>query len=335
MRIAVDVMGGDRGPRVVVEGALEAASTGDLEVALIGDGKIVNPLTDGHHAGGVSVVDAPESIGMAEHPVKAVRTKKLSSVVRLAEMVRSGEADAAVSAGNTGAVMAASLLYLGRLPGIERPAICVVLPTEKGACVLLDVGANVDCRARHLVDFGIMGSVYCEEVLGVRDPLVGLLSIGEEPCKGNEVALQAYELMSEGPFRFAGNVEGRDIPTGAVDVVVCDGFVGNILLKFAEGLSGVVIHMLEREIHASALRRCAAMLLRPGLVSVKKKLDCGEYGGAPLLGLRGVVMIAHGNSDVKAIKNAVLAAGRAASSRLIEKIDSRTANRQKRSTIPE
>jgi glycerol-3-phosphate acyltransferase PlsX len=265
---------------------------------------------------------------MDESPSAALRRKKQSSIRIGLELLKRGDADAFVSAGNTGAVMATALVVLGPLPGVERPAIAIVIPTKTGRAVLLDAGANVDCKPRHLHQFGIMGSVYAEAVLGTRVPRVGLLSIGEEESKGNELTREAFkELEEEEGIRFIGNVEGRDVFNGQVDVVVCDGFTGNVALKIGEGVAEVFVSLLREELARDVWSRAGALLMRRGLHRFKRRLDYSEYGGAPLFGVDGVCIIGHGRSSPKAIKNAIRVAGECVTKQVIPHIRDGVAGR--------
>jgi len=311
-RIAVDAMGGDRAPEVIVGGvvdALEEIREG-WEVRLIGDEGVVRAELEkvGYDGSRVEVVHAPEKVEMAEAAAISVRRKRQSSIAVATRMHRAGEVDAIVSAGNTGAVVAAALLGLGRLKKVSRPAIATVVPNPEGGCVLLDAGANSDCRPAHLVEFGLMGSVFARLVLKRGNPRVGLLNIGEESSKGNELAQQSHRLLKESGLNFIGNVEGRDVFRASADVVVCDGFTGNVVLKFAESVNDVITGSLKKEIGRSLKARIGASLLRPALEKMKHALDYAEYGGAPLLGVSGVCIICHGGSSRKAMKNAALAA---------------------------
>ncbi len=321
MKIAVDAFGGDYAPEPIVEGALQAANMYKISLILTGDEIRLRSLV-GDKPGStyIEIVNASEQIQMNEHPVEAVRTKKDSSLMVAARLVREKRAVGMVSAGNTGAVMAASLLGIGRIKGIERPAITSLMPTLKGVCLILDVGANVDCRPNQLVQFAQMGSIYAQKVLGRSHPRIGLLSIGEEPSKGNEVTIKVHESLRQSKLNFVGNVEGRDISKGEVDVIVCDGFVGNIVLKFAEGLGSAIFSMLKDEFTRSIPSKLAAAVLKPGLKRIKQKTDYTEYGGAPLLGINGISIIAHGRSNAKAIRNAIRVAKEAADSGVIESI---------------
>jgi glycerol-3-phosphate acyltransferase PlsX len=321
IKIAVDGFGGDYAPEQVVAGCLQAASEDRIPILLTGDQAVLAPLIAGRPGSElIEIVHASEQIGMDEAPVEAVRAKKDASLTVAARLVKDKEAAGLVSAGNTGACMAAALFIIGRIKGIERPAITSLMPTVKGICLMVDVGANVDCRPSHLAQFAQMGAIYAQRVLGRPNPRVGLLNIGEEPSKGNDAAQKAYPLLSCADINFIGNIEGRDIPGGEADVVVCDGFVGNIVLKFAEGLGLGMFSMLKEELTASLPRKLAAAVLRPGLAKIKKKMDYAEYGGAPLLGVKGTVIIAHGSSNAKAIRNAIRVAKEAASNGVVDAI---------------
>ena len=306
MKIAVDAMGGDNAPKVIIEGVIQAVEEYGVEVALVGDEQLISKMIPG---GGkhrlLNVVHAPEIVGMREHPAVAVRRKRNSSIVKATQLVKAGEADAVVSAGSTGASMASALLSLGRIKGIDRPAIAVVLPTEQGFTLLLDIGANVDCKPGNLYQFGMMGSIYAERIMGVKAPKVGLLNIGEEENKGNELALAAHQLLRNADINFVGNVEGGDIFRGVVHVLVCDGFIGNVVLKTSEGLAESLFNILKEEIVKSNLAKLGLLLASRALKGFQRRVDYDEYGGAPLLGVNGVSVICHGRSSAKAIKNAV------------------------------
>lgn len=321
MKIAVDAMGGDFAPREIVKGALQAALEYKLNIILVGnEEQIKSEMGDFDIGGRVSIVHAPEVIGMNEHPAVAVRRKKNSSIVMATRLVKEGEAAALVSAGSTGAAMASALLGLGRIKGIDRPAIAGVLPNEKGLTVLLDAGANVDCKPQNLLQFGVMGYLYAKKILGISEPRVGLLSNGEEETKGNEITLAAFPLLSKAGLNFVGNVEGRDIFRGTVDVVVCDGFVGNIVLKAGEGIASSLFKMMKEEVAKSWLAKMGTVIVEPALRVFQKRIDYAEYGGAPLLGVNGVSIICHGSSAAKAVKNAVKLARDSVENRLVEAI---------------
>jgi phosphate acyltransferase len=319
MRIALDAMGGDTAPKVPVAGAVEALADlpPSVQILLLGPTDLVEAelATHGERDERIQVVDAPEVVGMAEKPLVAVRGKPRSSIGVGLRMQREGRAHAFISAGNTGAVMAASALILGLHPGVERPAIGGLFPTADAPVLVLDIGANVDCSPRELRGFAHIGAVYARDVMGRPDPAVGLLSIGEEAAKGNAAVKEAHELLKSESlsFRFAGNVEGRDILTGTVDVVVCDGFVGNVVLKFYEEVAQLFVGLLKRDMDPAVLQSA-------GMRRIRAHLDYSTYGGAPLLGVRGVTIICHGRSPARAIRNAIGVAGRAAGSHVSQHI---------------
>jgi phosphate acyltransferase len=300
-RIAVDAMGGDRGPAAAVEGALAARDDG-IEIVVFGSA--------GLDTRGLAHVTTTQVVGMDEKPADAFRTKEDSSLVRAVKAVADGEADAVVSAGNTGAMLATGLVLLRRVPGVRRPAIAVPIPARKGPSILIDAGANADCRPEHLLQFATMGAVFAEEMLGIARPQVRLLSIGEEPEKGNQLTLEAHELLAASDLDFRGNAEGRDILEGAADVLVSDGFTGNVALKAVEGTIRTLLDSLREEITATNLGSLGGLLIRPAARRLRKRLDPDTYGGAYLLGLRGLVVIAHGNSSSTAIANAIRLAAR-------------------------
>jgi phosphate acyltransferase len=300
-RIAVDAMGGDRGPDEIIAGAL-AARSDTLTPVLFGPA--------GLETHGLELEETVGVIEMDEKPAEAVRAKPDSSLVAAVRAAAEGRADAVVSAGNTGAVLAAGLLELRRLPGVMRPAIAAPLPAKNGPTVLLDAGANADARPEHLLQFAAMGSVFAEEILGIDNPVVRLLSIGEEPQKGNQLTLEAHDLLAASDLNFAGNAEGRDLMLGAADVVVTDGFTGNVALKLLEGAIRTLLDELREEITATATGKLGGLLIRPAARRLRHRLDPDTYGGAYLLGLRGLVVIAHGNSSRTAIANAVRLAAR-------------------------
>lgn len=310
MRIALDAMGGDFAPEEVVKGGLAAARELGVEVALVGQEEAVRAELAklGGPSPGLSVVPARQVIVMDEHPAIAVRQKQDSSLVVGMNLVQRGEADALVSAGNSGAVMAAALFSLGRMEEIERPALGAVFPSSTNPFLLLDIGANVDCKATHLVQFAQMGAAYMERVLGVVEPRVALLSNGTEETKGSQVVQEAHELLKVTDLNFIGNIEGHQLPMGAADVVVTDGFTGNVALKLAEGMAELIMGLVREEIMRKAHFRLAAAVLRSAFGEVRRRLDYAEYGGAPLLGVNGVVVVAHGRSRAQAIVNAVGAA---------------------------
>jgi phosphate acyltransferase len=312
IRIAIDAMGGDNAPFSVVAGTvmgLRVAPPG-AQLILVGNRQRIVAELERLHAERlpIEIVDASEEIEMGEEPASAIRRKKQSSINVGLNLQKDGRADAFISAGNTGAVMAASLLTLGRIEGVDRPAIAQYLPTEEGVALMLDVGANSDCKAHQLFQFGIMGAIYSKYVMKIRNPKVGLLSIGEERSKGNELTIASHKLLDSSGLNFCGNVEGRDILKGTADVVVCDGFVGNIVLKFAESVEGFFWNLLRKTIRGNLFANIGALLMKPAFKSFKQSLDYAEYGGAPLLGINGVCIICHGKSSPKAIMNAILVA---------------------------
>ncbi len=307
--IAVDAMGGDHAPMVVVEGAVQATREFGQSVTLVGDRTRIEAelARVGARADGLplSVRHASEVVAMDEHPSAILRRKKDNSIRVCFDLVREGQAAAAVSAGNSGAFMALGSLVLGRIEGVDRAAIVALLPTRAGRTVLIDAGANVDCKPQHLVQFAIMGEVYARRALGIREPRVGLLTNGTEEAKGNDVTREAHALLKRASLRFLGNVEGRDIYNGRADVVVCDGFVGNVALKTSEGLAEAVRAMMQEEIERSWRTKLGYLLIRPAFEAFERRVDYAEVGGAPLLGLAGVAIVCHGGSSAKAIKNAI------------------------------
>jgi glycerol-3-phosphate acyltransferase PlsX len=317
-------MGGDQAPVGIVDGAYEAAreASGRIEVVLVGKRDVIERYVAERrlHAPNCEIVDAPETVEMSESPATAVRRKRNSSIQVAMNLHRQGNVAAVVSAGNTGAVVASSLLSLGRIPGIERPAIAIYVPAKGGGTILLDVGANSDCDPTNLLQFAFMGSVYAETFLGKREPRIGLLSIGEERSKGNELTRAAYELLEKSGLNFVGNVEGRDVFAGKVDVVVTDGFVGNVVLKFTESIVYYITTLIGDEVAKHAFAKLGAAMMKPVFRGIKRTLDYAEYGGAPLLGVGGVVIISHGKSSSRAIKNAILAAERCVAGGINEQI---------------
>jgi len=328
IRVAVDALGGDRAPDEIVAGAAAAASS-EIEPVLFGPADL-DTL-------GLELVVASESIGMDEHPVEAVRSKPDSSLVRAIRAVADGEADAVLSAGSTGATLAAALFRLRRLPGVLRPAIAVVIPGRAGPTVLIDAGANADARPEHLLQFGHMGALFAEEILGASDPEVRLLSIGEEDEKGNQLTLDAHELLRASELRFGGNTESRRLLEGATDVVVTDGFTGNIALKALEGTIWSLLDGIQSELRSTLRGKLGGLLIRPAARRVRRRLDPESYGGAYLLGLRGLVVIAHGSSSRVAIENAIQLAARGVEHRVVERLEERLPDRvvaSARSTTP-
>jgi glycerol-3-phosphate acyltransferase PlsX len=318
IKVAVDAMGGDRAPGEIVAGSLQAAGP-DITPILFGP--------SGLDTGGLELREAPDTIEMHEKPADAVRAKPSSSLVAAVRAVAEGEADAVVSAGNTGAMLAAGLLELRRLPGVMRPAIAVPIPAERGPSVLLDAGANADARPEHLVQFAHMGAVFAEEILELENPEVRLLSIGEEAEKGNQLTLEAHALLAQSGLNFAGNAESRELLHGAADVVVTDGFTGNVCLKLLEGTIRTLLDALREEIVATPQGKLGGILIRPAARRLRKRLDPETYGGAYLLGLRGLAVIAHGNSSRRAIENAIRLAARGVEHRVVERLAERLPER--------
>ena len=307
MRIVLDAMGGDHAPNVVVDGGVQAARAYEAEIMLVGRRDAIEPELAKYDTTGLSlpIVHAEEVIEMQEHPALAVKSKRNSSMVVGMKMVREGEADAFASAGNSGGVLAAALFHLGRLKGVIRPALSSIFPTERGLAFLLDIGANTDCKPEYLLQFAIMGSVYAHRVLGIENPRVAIVSNGEEEGKGNNLVRDTLPLLKASPLNFVGNAEGKDIPAGIADVIVSDGFTGNIIVKTGEGVAAMLLNLLKREIKKRPLATLGALLARNAFAAVKKTLDYSEYGGGPLLGVNGVVVVGHGRSNAKAIKNMV------------------------------
>lgn len=322
MRIAIDAMGGDHAPTQIVEGALAAASQfTDTHLILVGDESLIQPIIGDKTYSNVSIYHTEDKITADDEPVRAVRRKKEASMVVAGRLVRNGEADAMLSAGNTGALMATGLLVVGRMEGIERPALAPMLPTVNNQGVLaLDLGANMDAKPEHLMQYAIMGSLYREKVHGITKPRVSLLNVGTETNKGNELVKETYHLLEEAPIHFTGNVEARDVLQHNCDVLICDGFAGNILLKSMEGAAGTIFSELKNAFGSSWLTKLAAAIMLPKLRELKKKMDYKEHGGAPLLGLNGLVVKCHGSSDVIAVKNAVRQARLALQNDLIASI---------------
>jgi glycerol-3-phosphate acyltransferase PlsX len=323
--IAVDAMGSDHAPRTEVEGAIRAARSLGVRVLLVGQENLLREELgrhDGVRSLPVQVVHASERVSMEESAAKAVRGKRDSSIRVACRLVRDGAAEGLVSAGNTGAVMVTAKLVLGMLPGVDRPALAQAFPTLSGRpAVMLDVGANVDCGARMLGQFAVMGDIYARVILNTENPRVGLLSIGEEEQKGNELTRKAFSLLKSLPLNFIGNVEGRDVYSGAADVLVCDGFIGNVALKVSEGLVDMIKYTLQESLEATISGKIGYVLARAAFADFKKRLDYSEYGGAPLLGVRGICTICHGRSNANAIKNAIRVAAQFSSARINSRIE--------------
>jgi glycerol-3-phosphate acyltransferase PlsX len=332
LTIALDAMGADRAPKPEVEGAILAARHYGVRVLLVGQESVISAELELHPVWrrlSIEIVHASEVIGMQEKAAQAVRSKRDSSMRVGLRLVRDGKADGFVSAGNTGAAMATAKMVLGALHGVDRPALATAFPTTQGtATILIDVGANVDSKAQNLQQFAIMGDVYFRTIFAGRfptaeHPRVGLLSIGEEESKGNELTREAYKMIKDLSLNFVGNVEGRDLYNGKADVLVCDGFVGNVALKISEGMADAVRFLLKQSLQATITRQVGFLLSRQAFVDFKKRLDYSEYGGAPLLGIKGVCIICHGSSNANAIKNAIRVASEFANSRLNRVIEQR------------
>jgi len=317
IRVAVDAMGGDRAPEEIVAGAVEARSD-TVEPVLFGRRKELEPL-----AQGLEIVHADDVVAMDEKPSDAAREKRASSMFAACRAVGEGSAQAVVSAGNTGAMLAAGLLEIRRLPDVHRPAIAVPLPSIGGTSVLIDAGANADARPEHLVQFGHMGSVFAEEILAIPKPTVALLSIGEEPEKGNRLIRETHPLLETSRLDFVGNVESRELLAHAADVVVCDGFTGNMALKLMEGTIKTLLDEFRKEIEESARGKLGGLLIRPAARGLRRRLDPDTYGGAYLLGLRGLVVIAHGSSSRTAIANAITLGAQGAAGKVVERVAAR------------
>lgn len=326
VRIAIDAMGGDHSPGEIVTGAVRASEELGVNVLLVGDPqKIKAALPPKTNLEGVEIIPAEDAIAMDEEPLNAVRRKRKASINVAMDLVKQQQADAVFSAGHSGAAMASALLRLGRLPGVDRPAIGTVFPTIKAGkpVLILDVGANVDCRPKFLEQFAVIGSIYSQYVLGTDEPKVGLLNIGEEDTKGNELALRTHELLRQNPYiSFIGNAEGRDVLSGEFDVIVCDGFVGNILLKFAEAVGGVILQILREELPQGLHGQIGTALLRPNLKRIKQRMDHAEHGGALLLGVSGVCLIGHGSSQAPSVFNAIRIAKEAVDNKVMQQLQS-------------
>lgn len=307
MKIVIDAMGGDNAPAAQIKGAIRAVNELDVDIIFVGKEEIVRDELKKYKypEKKVSVVNADEVITNHEEPAKAVRSKKNSSIVVAAGLLRNNEADALLACGNTGAILASGLLVVGRIKGILRPALATTLPTAKGPKLLIDAGANTNCKAENLVQFGIMGSIYMKNVFDTAAPSVGLISNGEEEGKGDELTKAAYPMMKEAPFNFIGNIEGRDVMEGTADVMVCDGFVGNVILKTVEGMGHVMGNLVKNMFMKNLLTKLGGLLALNGVKQLKKTMDYRSYGGAPLLGTKKPVIKGHGSSDAEAVFNAV------------------------------
>ena len=322
MKIALDAMGGDFGLSPIVDGAMQAAKELGDEIILVGDQEKIRAHLDSVKGkkSSLDICHASQTVGMHELPASIARKKRDSSIWVATNLVKTGEAQAIVSAGNTGATMVSAFFLLGNIEGVERPAIVASLPTRQGNAVMLDVGATVDCTAQQLYQFGIMGNEYGKHVLEVAKPRVGILSIGEEDTKGNEVTKEAFRLLKDSPVNFIGNIEGRDVYSGNADVIVCDGFLGNVALKISEGLADAIKKMLMKEIAQSRLGRLSYLFIAGPLLRLRRRTDYAEFGGAPLLGVNGISMICHGRSSAKAIKNAIRRAHKLADGGFVEQL---------------
>ncbi len=317
MKIAVDAMGGDNAPQAVVAGAIQAAKEYGVGIILVGIEQLVQEeLSKFSHARTlpIEIRNATEVVDMLDSPATVFRRKKDSSIRVANEFVKSGEAVAVISAGHSGAAVSTSLFVMGRIEGVERPAIATFMPNIKGTCIVLDVGANVDCKPNHLLQFAIMGEVYAKYLLKNPNPRVGLLSIGEEETKGNELTKEAFKLLTETSLNFIGNVEGYDVMSGKADVVVCDGFIGNVVLKVAEAVAETVGLMIRENIGDNLVRKLGYFMMRPAFRALKRRVDYAEYGGTPLVGIDGISIISHGRSSDRAIKNAIKVAAELAKS---------------------
>ncbi len=340
-RIAVDAMGGDFAPEEIVAGAIQASAELDIDVLLVGNKPQIDSLVKKHRsqeAKGIEVVHAEDVIAMKEEPLVGIRRKPNASINVAMNLVKQQEADAVVSAGHSGAAMASALLKLGRIKGIERPAIGAVLPTivPDKSVIVLDVGANVDSKARYLEQFGLMGTIYSRYVLGNAEPKVGLLNIGEESSKGNELALATHQLLSDNPhIPFIGNAEGRDVLSGEFDVIVCDGFVGNIVLKFAEAIGEVMLQIMKEELPKGLRGKVGTALLKPNLMNIKRRIDRAEHGGALLFGVAGICIISHGSSRRGSIFSAIRLAKEAIDNEVLEKIKANNQQQLKTETHTE
>ena len=323
--IAVDAMGSDKAPKPEIEGSILAAKHYDVRVLLVGREELLRAEMDHHPAAAhlpIEIVHASDVISMHEKAAQAVRSKRDSSMRVGLRLVREGKASGFITAGNTGAAMATAKMVLGTLPGVDRPALAAVFPTSKGtAAILVDVGANVDCKPHNLEQFAVMGDIYSRSIFGIERPRVGLLSVGEEESKGNELTKEAYPLLKALPLNFIGNVEGRDLYNGHADVIVCDGFIGNIALKVSEGLAETVRFLLKESLQSTITSQVGAMLSKKAFADFKKRLDYSEYGGAPLLGLKGVAIVGHGSSNANAIKNAIRVASQFANTGINPRIE--------------
>jgi len=321
--VALDAMGGDYAPSEIIKGAVLASSLeSDINIMLVGRKEVLKDELAklGDNFTGIQIKDASEVVDMNDSASWSVRRKSNSSITVCAKLVKEKYANALVSAGNTGAVTSAALIILGRLPGVSRPAIGITVPSEKKPVFILDAGATVDCKPKNLMQFAKMARIYTERVMGADNPSIGLLSVGEEEGKGNKLTLESFKLLEKANLNFVGNVEGGDVPSGKTDIVVCDGFTGNVVLKLMEGVAGLLFSEIKRVMQTSFAAKAAGAILKPSLLELKKSLDYEEYGGAPLLGVDGVCIICHGSSKEKAIGNAVKVAAKTVRERVVEEI---------------
>lgn len=322
MKIIIDAMGGDNAPSAPVEAAVKAVKDLEVDIVLVGDAEIVRGELSKHGYKGdkITIAHAADIISNHEEPAKAVRSKKTASVVVAANMLKNGEGDAMLSMGNTGALLASGLLIVGRIKGVLRPALATLLPSAKGPKMLIDAGANTNCKAENLVQFGIMGSIYMKNVLNIASPTVGLMSNGEEEGKGDELTKETFPLLKQAPVNFIGNIEGRDVMEGTADVITCDGFVGNVILKTVEGMGHVVSQKVKDIFMKGLFTKLGALFVMKGLNDFKQTMDYREYGGAPLLGTKKPVIKGHGSSDAKAVYSAIYQAKKFVDTNVIDEI---------------
>ncbi|AYF54776.1 phosphate acyltransferase PlsX [Clostridium botulinum C] len=323
MKIVVDGMGGDYSPHVVVKGCIEAVKEyNNIDIIITGPKELISDELSKYeyNKNKITILDAKDIITNNEHPVMAIRRKKESSIYKALELVKKGEADAVISAGSTGAFLAGATLVIGRIKGVNRPALAPIMPGKNGPFMIIDCGANAECKPNNLVQFAQMGEVYFENILKINNPTIGLVNIGSEEEKGNELTKEAHKLLKEKDFNFIGNVEPRDIPTGNTNVLVCDGFVGNTILKMYEGVASTIFSTLKEEIMSSFRTKIGGLLLKPVFNKFKKDYDYKEYGGAAFLGVEGICIKAHGSSDARAFKNAIKQAINFYDNKIIEKI---------------
>ena len=323
MKIVLDAMGGDFAPAVNVEAAVRTAREFGYEIVMVGRQEVIRPLLVQYNTANLTlpIVHAPEVIEMSDHPATAVKTKKNSSMVVGMEILKRGDADAFVTMGNTGGALATALFHLGRIPGIHRPALSTLYPTTTGWCLILDIGANSDCKPEYLLQFALMGSLYSEKVLGIAKPRVALVSNGEEETKGSVLVQEVHQLLKQAPINFIGNAEGRHIPTGFADVYVTDGFTGNVIIKLSEGMSSMVKQMLREEVMRTAPGKVGGLLIQDAIRRMGKRTDYEEIGGAPLLGVDGVVIIGHGRSNARAVRSALRVAANTVDKRVVDAIE--------------